>query len=106
MEERGQSLDVKCRGRHEQTQISASFQDLTEQTKENVRVETPLMRFIEHHECVLAQQRIAQTLADEHAVRDKLELRPRARLVIKADRVHDAWAETRAVDFLRDPLRD
>ena len=72
--------------------------------EQEVDVERALMRLVDDHRVVAAQERIAADLGEQQTVRDQADQGVLGAAVVEADRVADGAAE-RHVELVGDPLR-
>ncbi len=103
-EVRAEALGVDRRARDDQLEVGSPRQDAVQAAEQEVDVERALVRLVDDHRVVAAQQRIAADLGQQQAVGDQADQGVLRAPVIEADRVTDGAAE-RHVELVRDPLR-
>ena len=98
-------LRVDRRGGDHDLEVGAPGQQPLEVAEQEVDVQRPLVRFVDHDRVVGEEVGVAAELGERDAVGHHLDQRRRADLVVEADRVADQPTERRA-QLLGDPLGD
>ena len=104
-EVRGEALRVDRRRGDDQLQVGPAREDPREVAEQEVDVEAALVRLVDDHRVVAAQQPVLADLREQEAVGHDPDQRVGAAAVAEADGVPDRLAE-RDAELLRDPLRD
>ena len=98
-----ETLRVDGRARDDQLEIRATRQDAVQAAEQEVDVERALVRLVDDHRVVAAQQRIAADLGKQQTVGDQSNQGVLRAAIVKADRVADRAAK-RDIELIRDPL--
>src|SRR4051794_2194406 len=105
VEVRREALRVDRRRGDDQLQVRALGQQPPEVAQQEVDVEAALVRLVDDHRVVAAQQPVVLDLGEQQPVGHETHARVAARAVAEAHRVADLGAE-RDLELVRDPLGD
>ena len=105
IESLGKRLGVDRRRRDNRAQLRPAEAELAQVAEKKIDVERPLVRLVDDDRVVLAQQRIALQLGQQHAIGEVLDHRRRRRVVGETDLAAD-FAAPRHAELLRDATGD
>ena len=100
-----EAVCVNGGGRHDDREVRAARQELTQIAEQKINVQAALMRFVNDDAVVSQKVRIGLRLGQQDAIRHQLDLRVFRQLVGKADFKTDHFAKRR-VQFVRNALGD
>ena len=98
-----ETLRVDRRTRDDQLEIRTPRQDAMQAPEQKVDVERTLVRLVDDHRVVAAQERIATDLGKQQTIRDQTDQCVLRAPIVKPDGVPDGAAK-RDIEFIRDPL--
>ena len=87
IEVRGELLSIEGGRRDEQFEVGSVSGYIFNQSKQDIRVQRPLVSLINHQHRVRLEVGLAQKLSQQHAIRHVLQNCPVTGTVFKADRV-------------------